>query len=280
MLGAIESGTQPMLLTITAIALVVLTDQPGRKEPPTEKELAAITNRGRDLAGYDSAAWHASDAVQAKNPKEGSVVRYIARKIDKRWVVAFGRIDEKGEKFVIAYEAKQGDKPDFFDVKEMTPPQEDTGFFLSAARAIDISLKDFVEHFEGEQRPYNVAVLPAEKDQLSVYLVPAPTKPNVWPLGGDVRYLTSSDGTKINSHRQLHKSIIEVEPPKDDNNKQVAGVHTHVLDETPEDTDVFHVLTRKPSVPEMIFTKQFVFQIEPDGSIKFVGKSEDVLKKK
>ena len=167
-----------------------------------------------------------------------------------------------------------------FDVKEMTPPKEDTGFFLSAAKAIDTSLKDFMEHFEGEQRPYNVAVLPAEKGQVWVYLVPAPTKPNVWPLGGDVRYLISADGTKIVSKRQLHKSIIEVEPPKDKNQQQVAGMHTHVLDDTPEDTDVFHVLTRKPAVPEMVITKQFVFQVDPDGSIKYVGKSEDVLKKK
>ena len=269
-----------MLATLTALALIALFDQPARKEPPSKEELAAITDRGRDLAGYDAAAWHASDAVQAKQPKEGSVVRYIARKIDKRWVVAFGRLDEKGEKFLIAYEATQGDKPDVFDVKEMTPPKEDTGFFLSAAKAIDTSLKDFVEHFEGEQRPYNVAVLPAEKEQVWVYLVPAPTKPNVWPLGGDVRYLISADGTKIVSKRQLHKSVIEVEPPKDKNNQQVAGMHTHVLDDTPEDTDVFHVLTRKPSVPEMVITKQFVFQVDPDGSIKYVGKSEDVLKKK
>ena len=62
--------------------------------------------------------------------------------------------------------------------------------------------------------------------------------------------------------------------------KQLAGVHTHVLDGTPEDTDVFHVLTRKPSVPEMVITKQFVFQVDPDGSVKYVGKPEDVLKKK
>jgi hypothetical protein len=270
-----------MLVTVIVLALGVLFDPPVRKEPPTKKELAAITDRGRDLDGYDAAAWHASDAVQTKQPKEGSVVRYIARKIDKKWVVAFGRLDEKGEKFLISYEAAQGDKPDLYDVKEMIPPKEDRGFFLSAAKAIDTSLKDFMEHFQGEQRPYNVAVLPAEKEQIWVYLVPAPTKPNVWPLGGDVRYLISADGTKIVSKRQLHKSIIELEPPKDKDNQQVAGgIHTHVLDDTPEDTDVFHVLTRKPAVPEMVITKQFVFEVDPDGSIKYVGKSDDVLKKK
>ena len=138
-----------MLAMLTVLTVIALFDPPERKAPPTKEDLAAITERGRDLAGYDTAAWHASDAVQAKQPKEGSVVRYIARKIDKRWVVAFGRLDEKGEKFLIAYEATQGNKPEVFDVKEMTPPKEDTGFFLSAAKAIDTSLKDFVEHFEG-----------------------------------------------------------------------------------------------------------------------------------
>jgi hypothetical protein len=199
---ASESGVQPMLLTVTAIALVILADPPARKEPPTKEELAAITERGH-----------------------------------KR-------------------------------------------FFLSAAKAIDTSLKDFVEHFEGEQRPYNVAVLPAEKGQVWAYLVPAPTRAGVWPVGGDIRYLISTDGTKIVSKRQLHKSVIEVEPPKDNKNQQVAGMHTHVLDDTPEDTDVFHVLTRMPTVPGMILTKQFVFQVDPDGHVKYVGKSEDVLKKK
>ncbi|MEJ7636807.1 MAG: hypothetical protein WKF75_02160 [Singulisphaera sp.] len=34
---------------------------------------------GRDIAGYDAAAWHASDAVMV-SPKPGSVAGYIARK--------------------------------------------------------------------------------------------------------------------------------------------------------------------------------------------------------
>ena len=76
-------GRPLMLATLTALTVITLFDPPERKEPPTKEELAAITDRGRDLAGYDAAAWHASDAVQAKQPKEGSVVRYIARKIDK-----------------------------------------------------------------------------------------------------------------------------------------------------------------------------------------------------
>jgi hypothetical protein len=233
-----------MLVTVTAFALITLADPPKGQEPPSKQELAAITERGRDLAGYDVAAWHASDAVQAKQPKEGSVGRYVARKTGKGWMVIFGKLDDKRDKFLIAYEATQRATPQDFDVKEFNPPKLDTGFFLSAAKAIDTSLKDFVDHFEGDRRPYNIAVLPAEKGRLWVYLFRAPTKPKVWPLGGDVRYLMSGDGTKVIEKRQLHKAVIENEPPKKEGFQPVAGMHVHILSDTPEDTDVFHSLQK------------------------------------
>jgi hypothetical protein len=267
------------ITTAVVVMLATYADPKAPKQPPSKAELAAITQRGRDLAGYDAAAWHASDAVRIKYPKLEGVSGYIARKTERGWVVAFGRLDESNSKYLIAYEATQTDRPDIYEVKAFDPPKPDTGFFRSAARAIETTLKDFTEHFEGEQRPYNVAVLPAEKGGLWVYFVPAATKPGVWPLGGDIRYLVSADGTEIQGKRQLHKSIIENEPPKDPDQKQVGGMHTHVLDETPEDTDVFHVLTRKPTVPELIRTKHFIFVIEPEGEASYVGKAEDVLKK-
>ena len=90
----------------------------------------------------------------------------------------------------------------------------------------------------------------------------------------------SADGTKVIEKRQLHKSVIENEPAKGEDQQVAGGIHTHVLDDTPEDTDVFHVLTRKPAVPELVVTGKFVFEVETDGGIKFLGKAEDVLKNK
>jgi hypothetical protein len=265
-----------MLASLAAIGWLTFAAAPAPQEPPTKEALVKVTERGRNLAGYDAAAWHASDALQTNQPREGSVAQYIAKKTDKGWMVAFGRLDKAKGKFLIAYEATPGKDAEHFDVKAFEPAKEDTGFFRSAAIAIDTSLQEFTRNFEGQKRPYNVAVLPAEKDQFWVYLVPAPTKPGVWPLGGDARYLVSADGAKIVEKRRLHKSILEIERPKDAAQKQVAGIHTHILDEIPEDTDVFHVLIRKPAVPEMIATKQFVFQVGVDGSIEFLGKSEDL----
>ena len=123
-------------------------------------------------------------------------------------------------------------------------------------------------------------MLPAEEGQFWVYLVPAPTRSGVWPLGGDVRYLMSSDGTRVVGKRQLHNAIIEKEMPREDAaNKVAMGYHIHVLDDLPEDTDVFHVLSRKPAVPEIIATEHFVFQVDASGDVNYLGKAEELLKK-
>jgi hypothetical protein len=55
--------------------------------------LAQITERGRQLAAYDVAAWYASDAVVAMKPAEGSVGRYIAKKNGDVWIVAFWSLE-------------------------------------------------------------------------------------------------------------------------------------------------------------------------------------------
>ncbi len=51
----------------------------------------------------------------------------------------------------------------------------------------------------------------------------------------------------------------------------MSGVHTAVLAEIPEDTDVFHVLSRTPKVPEIVMTDHFTYRIDLDGKINFLG---------
>jgi hypothetical protein len=258
--------TLARIIIVILISVVAALGQ--RTSPPSKGELAQISERGRQLAQYDVAAWYSSDAVVATKPTEGSVACYIAKKNGAGWVVMFGRLNDKRDKFLIAYEATQGATAKEFNVRKNDPPKEDTGFFLSAARAIETAVADF----KGASRPYNVAVLPAESNQIYVYVIPAQTKEGVFPLGGDARYLISSDGSKILEKRQLHISIIEFSFQA--NQKVEAGFHTAVLDDIPEDTDVFHVLSRQPSVPEFIATKQYVFRIETDGTINYLMTTE------
>ncbi len=99
-----------------------------------------------------------------------------------------------------------------------------------------------------------------------MYLYPAQVKAEVFPLGGDVRYLVSADGGKILEKRQLHKTILESGPAK--GKKAVEGMHTHALSDVPEDTDVLHVLQQSPPRPETVVTAHFVYEIGAGGAIR------------
>jgi hypothetical protein len=253
------------LVTVSLILFLTCTSFAGKKKPEPDPVMPDVTGRGRALYEYDQAAWHATDSVQALHPPGKSVGRYLALKSEKGWTVVFGHLNDQRDKFLIGYEAIQGATLQEFTVKKLDPPEEDTAFYLAAAKAFDTALRDF----QGEKRPYNVAVLPAPPDQLYVYVVPAQTKTGVYPLGGDVRYLMTADGGTIVDKRQLHKTIIELPPssiPK--GTTPAAGVHTHVLSDVPEDTDVFHVLTRQPPQPEFIgTTNKRLYEISTDGTI-------------
>ena len=255
--------TLRILCEIGLLAAIAAASANAQKvEPPSAQELMAITERGILLNEYDQAAWHASDAVQTANPKTVEGQRWIAKKENEKWTVAFGTLNANKSAFEIHYEAVQQTKPQEFAVAEQTRPKLDRGFYLFAARAIEVALADFRE----EKRTYNYAVLPAPQGQLFVYLYPAQTRPRIYPLGGDVRYLMSADGMQIVEKRQMHKSILESQP-LDKGKKLAAGFHTHVLSDLPEDTDIFHVLTQDPRIPEMVGTPHFLYQVRVDGII-------------
>jgi hypothetical protein len=258
-----EGMRRSLKLTI-ALVFCSISVVPQNSKPLADSELAAITARGRMLADYDTASWHATDAVLALKPPAGAVSRYIAKKTDPSWVVVFGKFTETKDGFLIAYEATQGSDPRQFAVKTYDPPRTDTGFFYFAAKAIEIALQN--SHLE--RRPYNTYVLPLDSGQLYVYVLPAQTVADVYPLGGDVRYLVSADGSKIIETRRLHKSIMEVKHSAPPGSKPAGGAHSHVLTDAPEDTDVFHVLRQKQPFPEAVGTKSGVYMVQTDGSIK------------
>jgi hypothetical protein len=167
---------------------------------------------------------------------------------------------------MIAVLASQGKSLQDFSVRSYETPQRDTGFYLAAAKGIENALKDF----QGAPRPYNVSVLPADASQLYIYFVPAQTENGVYPLGADARYLISPDGNTIIEKRQLHKGIIPSGGPIPAGTTLAGGTHSHVLSNIPEDTDVFHVLARKPSIPEYIVTEIAIYAVNVDGTIKVV----------
>jgi hypothetical protein len=165
------------LIIFAAVGLFFPSAATGESSRQLAAKLSAITERGRMLAEYDTAAWKATDAVMATHPKARPAGRYIAHKTLMGWVVDFGRLSATGDKFLVVSEAVQASGQ--YTVQSFDPAREDMGWNLAAARGIEVAMRDFGKG----DRPYNVAVLPAANDGLYVYLYPAQTKDGVYPLG-------------------------------------------------------------------------------------------------
>jgi hypothetical protein len=240
------------------------------QKPPGKDELAAISARGKRLTAYDQAAWHAGDALAPLAPDDSKVTCSIAQEqSDGRWRVVYGKRSEADDEFLIAYEAVQTDSPTSFVATAKTPPAVDTDYFLRASRAIDTARTAF----GAVQRPYNLAILPTPGGSWLVYLFPASTSVNAWPIGGDERFTITADGRTITESRRLHKTILD--NPTSENT--VAGYHIHVLACIPEDTDVLAVLSRQPRVAEFIACDPFAYTVNPDGSVLYMGLSKKVF---
>ena len=125
---------------LVALALFPASSLAAQVAPPTRDSLDAVTLRGRMLAAYDYAAWHATDAVVAHRPGAGEVTGYIAQPRDGVWVVSFGRMSDDGQAYLVAYEARQdATKPDSFVVTHHTPPRAGSAAVERAARALDVA---------------------------------------------------------------------------------------------------------------------------------------------
>ena len=146
------------------------------------------------------------------------------------------------------------------------PPEEDTGYFARAARAIETSVTMFRA---AADRPYIATAVPAgDGPWWWVYLYPAPSRPGAWPRGGDRRFRVSADGRVITDSRHLHESITEYTPRTA---RSGGEVERETVADTPEDTDVFHVIQRRPALPELMTAGRFRYRIDVDGTIRLIG---------
>lgn len=255
------------LLLLPILAQLAVAPAPAQQAPASAADLAAITQRGQSLEAYDQAAWHGTDAAQAAVGKNAPGLRYyIAQKTATGWVVDFGNLDTGGTTFLTRIEALSADGQKF-TVQVFATPRSDIGFLVAAAHAIATAEAIFkpVSGFH-----YNVAVLPNSDKALYVYLYPAQTDANVFPVGGDERFTISPDGLTILDAHVMHHAVLAI-PVTPNGATAVAQVRSVVVADIPQDTDVFHVLARKPAIPDYVVAQGQMYLIDVDGSIKYLG---------
>ena len=70
--------------------------------------------------------------------------------------------------------------------------------------------------------------------------------------------------------RRLHDSITEYSVRTARPASALFDRDPVVSGDRPEDTDVFHVLQRRPSIPELMLAGKYRYRIDVDGSIRLL----------
>jgi len=235
--------------------------------PPSTDSLAAISRRGRALAVRDSVAWLGAGAMTSLSLPADSIRRLIVRRTDRAWEVASGVLSDDGAAYLIAEIATPGIQAAWASTL-FDPPQPDTSYFARAARAIETSITMF---HRPAPRPYIATAIPADDGPWwLVYLYPAPLVAGSWPRGGDMRFRVSADGRVITESRRLHESITEYSVRTARPASALLDRESPVSGDTPEDTDVFHVLQRRPAIPELMLAGKYRYRIDVDGTVRLL----------
>ncbi|MDQ5933388.1 MAG: hypothetical protein QG574_686 [Cyanobacteriota bacterium erpe_2018_sw_21hr_WHONDRS-SW48-000092_B_bin.40] len=264
-----QAQTLPFAPPVSAQGQPEVPAPAGTIKPPNALVLGSITKRGKDLYEYDKACSQATDALLAQVKNAASFKLFVAYPEHDIWHVAFGTMGDDGESFLVAYEVTlKPDKP--ADVKSYDIFKLDKAEFFRRAKALSACQSKL----KSTGPLMNYAAIPNQDDKNTywVYQFPGTTEPGVFLLGGDVRYLVSNSDHKILQTRQMHRSVLSW-PKRGDlpNDAHLqGGCHSAILDDEPEDTDVFHVLLRQPQLPEYIATANWIFCVETDGTIRLV----------
>lgn len=233
---------------------------------PNRAALDSITSRGMELYRYDRAAWDASDALLAFDPKPPGG-QYVVVKSGADWVVYFGKLSAASDTFFTFYVARKMPGDSAFVVERTPSAAPDVADLMHRARALATARAAFGPI----KRPYNHSVIPAKNGEWLVYLYPAQTVTTRWPLGGDERFRISADGERILDRHRMHNAIVETpigSHPDSAGRETTTYFHTAVLDDRPEDSDVFAVVSRNPRGTEVVLTENYVYMIGIDGSIQ------------
>lgn len=246
----------------TALAALLLTAPLGAQQstPALDSALAKITARGKQLVAQDIALWHGGDALMALRPTAAEVGAVVARVLPNgRWEVLAGTLTAGRDTLVVRLQASQTNADSQFVAARLDVPLRLTGIERDMAVALSVASQDFGR----VTRPFNSYVFPVGQGDLEVYFLPAQTRPDVVPHGGDVRYLITDRGTRIVTKTALHRSILD----RPNNPEAVAMMHTS-FDSLPVETDVFLAMRRAPKLPEFVVTERWTYEIQTDGRIK------------
>ncbi|MES2339430.1 MAG: hypothetical protein V4537_15165 [Pseudomonadota bacterium] len=236
-----------MLPFILALAAAVQVPASPAAPPTQDRQIAMTASLGTILFALDRAAWVASDALNAKLPKDqltGVGGWVVERDEGDVLVVTFYRGQGDAARALFTADVRAG------KVVDSRPAPADTALTPAQhrlARARDAAAQEAVArgYRPCTAAPFNTVVVPSSNPQAPtlVYLLSAQVAAGTYPMGGHYRVVVGPDG-RVTGSRPFSKSCLNMPVPRASGGQRPAGLFvSHVLDPVPTETHVFTSLS-------------------------------------
>jgi hypothetical protein len=243
---------------------------------PADEELQAITEAGRRIASYHEAVVKGRALFESRAELTGDKVRQVVVDRKGEWHVVSLRRVSQGEgpqgwvmvgDCVFHLRAGEADRLQLFE-----PPKAAPADALAMVRAIEAARAGAPAHLAAAPPPFDEAVFRDRTGGLSVYLQSRAEARGGARFGSDLRARTAADGTQVMEIVPLHGPGEAVVVPPGDGRSPT--LHSHAKGDLPTETDVALVLANPRVAPHLVLTPLWMFRIEADGAVAFLGRNE------
>lgn len=263
-------------------------------KPASKAELKEISKRGKDLYAWDQAQMLAIknlketpkeklqvDSTRTPDPSPSTATGQpscLVYQSKDKVETGFGRLSEDKTNYLVDILASKSKGEKSNKIERLWPPLSDQEKWKDLALALDIARAEMKENSR-ETEKLNYAVLADSKNKdkktFFVYFYPSQRE----NLGGDLRLTVNLDEKIVVEEHQGHKALIKEKRLATKYGGRKMAYHQAILDEMPEDTDVLHVLSREPRRAEIVTTANFVYRIDINGDIKYLGSISELKEK-
>jgi hypothetical protein len=244
----------------------------GADESPSENALRVIEDRGRRISLYVAATEKGREAL-ARSPQEVLPPDHVVVHEDRHaWRVVFLKdVNDMGVKKGMKILAEAEFYPatgEAGNLRLMAPPRSAPPLALAFARALQEAVTSAAAR-GGIRAPYEEAVLRDTDGAFSIYLRSSQAEGGTAQFGGDLLVRVAATGKETISLEPLHAetTAISTAPRRPGE----PTLHIHSGGDLPVPTDVSQVLRVPALAPHLVLTPRFVFRIDAEGRITYLG---------
>lgn len=244
----------------------------GAPARPTDEALKGITDQGKRIASYHEGIERCRQALKTQRADLEDTRGVLVDRNGVQHVIFLRQETGPNESrpwMMVADAVFQPKAGEVASLQVIDPSKVPPADAATTLRALDAA-KAAATTSTHLSPPYLEAAFKEKANgAFLVYLQAKPEGTKVVRFGADVLVRLAADGSSVGEARLLHDDAANVTVPAKGGAEPT--LHSHAKGDLPTETDIATVLEHPALAPHLVLTPRYMFRIEADGTITYIG---------